>query len=247
MFDFNSIFLISIIFLLAGFVKGASGIGLPAISLAFLTMFMGIKVAIALVVMPGLLTNFWQVFGKFKLKNIIMRMWPLLICLFIFSLLGARVLVNNSEILTLLLGIILIFYASFSIINKKKIIISIRYEKLIGACAGALGGFFGGSTGTFIFPLALYVYSLKMDKDEFLQSIALVLISASLFLGIALTGNKLLTLELFIYSTYAVLPSFIGMYVGRKLQFKLNEDLFRKMFLFVLIIVGFLIINKAII
>ena len=247
MFDFNSIFLISIIFLLAGFVKGASGIGLPAISLAFLTMFIGIKTAIALVVMPGLLTNFWQVFGKFKLKNIIMRMWPLLICLFIFSLLGARVLVNNSEILTLLLGIILIFYASFSIINKKKIIISIRYEKLIGACAGALGGFFGGSTGTFIFPLALYVYSLKMDKDEFLQSIALVLISASLFLGIALTGNKLLTLELFIYSTYAVLPSFIGMYVGRKLQFKLNEDLFRKMFLFVLIIVGFLIINKAII
>ena len=102
MFDFNSIFLISIIFLLAGFVKGASGIGLPAISLAFLTMFIGIKTAIALVVMPGLLTNFWQVFGKFKIKNIIIRLWPLLICLFIFSLLGARVLVNNSEILRIL-------------------------------------------------------------------------------------------------------------------------------------------------
>ena len=247
MFDFNSIFLISIIFLRAGFVKGASGIGLPAISLAFLTMFIGIKTAIALVVMPGLLTNFWQVFGKFKIKNIIIRLWPLLICLFIFSLLGARVLVNNSEILTLLLGIILTSYASFSLINKKNIIIPLRYEKVIGACAGALGGFFGGSTGTFIFPLALYVYSLKMDKDEFLQSIALVLISASLFLGIALTGNKLWTLELFIYSTYATLPSFAGMYVGRKLQFKLNEEFFRKLFLFVLIVVGFLIINKAVI
>ena len=246
MFDFNSIFLISIIFLLAGFVKGASGIGLPAISLAFLTMFIGIKTAIALVVVPGLLTNFWQVFGAFKIKNIIIMLWPLLICLFIFSLLGARVLVNNSEILTLLLGIILTSYASLSLINKN-IIIPLRYEKVIGACAGALGGFFGGSTGTFIFPLALYVYSLKMDKDEFLQSIALVLISASLFLGIALTGNKLWTLELFIYSTYATLPSFAGMYVGRKLQFKLNEKFFRKLFLFVLIIVGFLIINKAVI
>ena len=247
MFDFNSIFLISIIFLFAGFVKGASGIGLPAISLAFLTMFVGIKVAIALVVMPGLLTNFWQVFGKFKIKNIIIRMWPLLICLFIFSLLGAKVLVNNSEILTLLLGVILILYASFSFIIKKRIIIPLKYEKVIGAFSGALGGFFGGSTGTFIFPLALYVYSLKMDKSEFLQSIALVLISASLFLGIALTGNKLWTIELFIYSTYAALPSFIGMYIGRKLQFKINEDFFRKIFLFVLIVVGFLIINKAVI
>ncbi len=246
MFDFNSIFLISVIFLFAGFVKGTSGIGLPAISLAFLTMFMGIKVAIALVVMPGLLTNFWQVFGRFKIKNIIIRMWPLLIFLFIFSLLGARILVNNSEILTLLLGVILSFYATISLIKKNEITIPVKYEKLIGAFAGALGGFFGGSTGTFIFPLALYVYSLKMNKNEFLQTIALVLISASLFLGIALTGNKLWTLELFLYSSYAVLPSFIGMYIGRNLQFILNEDLFRKIFLFVLIIIGLLIMNKAI-
>ena len=246
MFDFNSIFLISVIFLFAGFVKGTSGIGLPAISLAFLTMFMGIKVAIALVVMPGLLTNFWQVFGRFKIKNIIIRMWPLLIFLFIFSLLGARILVNNSEILTLLLGVILSFYATISLIKKNEITIPVKYEKLIGAFAGAFGGFFGGSTGTFIFPLALYVYSLKMNKNEFLQTIALVLISASLFLGIALTGNKLWTLELFLYSSYAVLPSFIGMYIGRNLQFLLNEDLFRKIFLFVLIIIGLLIMNKAI-
>ncbi|MBT4108834.1 MAG: sulfite exporter TauE/SafE family protein, partial [Pelagibacterales bacterium] len=57
MFDLNLILFVSVIFLFGGFVKGISGIGLPAISLAFLTMFMGIKIAVALVVMPGLLTN----------------------------------------------------------------------------------------------------------------------------------------------------------------------------------------------
>ncbi|MBH88216.1 MAG: hypothetical protein CMJ12_03550 [Pelagibacterales bacterium] len=247
MFDINYIILISAIFFLAGFVKGVSGIGLPAISLAFLTMFMGIKLAIALVVMPGLLTNFWQVFGKYKVKKITLRIWPLLIFLFIFSLLGAKVLVNNSELFTLFLGIILSFYALISLIKKNEIIIPIKYEKLIGAFAGAVGGFFGGSTGTFIFPLALYVYSLKMNKDEFLQTIALVLISASLFLGIALIGNKLWTVELFLYSSYAVLPSFIGMYIGRNLQYIINEVFFRKIFLFILMIIGLLIINKAII
>ena len=247
MLDINYILLISVIFLLAGFVKGVSGIGLPAIALAFLTMFMGIKFAIALVVMPGLLTNFWQVFGRYKVKNIILRMWPLLIFLFIFSLLGAKVLVNNSEFFTLILGIILSFYALVSLIKKNKTTIPIKYEKIIGAVTGALGGFFGGSTGTFIFPLAVYVYSLKMNKNEFLQTIALVLISASLFLGIALTGNKLWTLELFLYSSYAALPSFIGMYLGRNIQFMLNEDFFRKIFLFILMIIGLLIINKAII
>lgn len=246
MFDLNSLLLISLIFLLAGFVKGTSGVGLPAISIALLTMFIGIKAAVALVVMPGLLTNLWQLFGKIKIIKIIIRMWPLLVFLFIFSFLGARILVNNSEMLTLLLGFLLTFYALLSIIVSKIINIPIKYEKIIGAIVGALSGFFGGSTGTFIFPLALYVYSLKMPRDEFLQTIALVLVSASLFLGLALTGNNLWTIELFLYSLYATIPSFLGMYLGRILQIKIDENIFRKLFLLVLMLVGFLIINKAI-
>ena len=216
MFDLDLILLVSVIFLFGGFVKGISGIGLPAISLAFLTMFMGIKVAVALVVMPGLLTNLWQAFGKIKIKKIIYRMWPLLLFLFLFSFLGARILVDHSKFFTLFLGVLLSGYGIFSILVRKQIVIAKKYEKIIGVFAGAVGGFFGGSTGTFIFPLALYVYSLKMSQQEFLQSIALVLISASFFLGFALTGNKLWTWELFAYSTYAVIPSFIGMYIGRK-------------------------------
>jgi uncharacterized protein len=246
MFDLNSLLLISLIFLLAGFVKGTSGVGLPAISIALLTMFIGIKAAVALVVMPGLLTNLWQLFGKIKIIKIIIRMWPLLVFLFIFSFLGAGILVNNSEMLTLLLGFLLTFYALLSIIVSKIINIPIKYEKIIGAIVGALSGFFGGSTGTFIFPLALYVYSLKMPRDEFLQTIALVLVSASLFLGLALTGNNLWTIELFLYSLYATIPSFFGMYLGRILQIKIDENIFRKLFLLVLMLVGFLIINKAI-
>mgnify|MGYP003327613682 CR=1 FL=1 len=82
-----------------------------------------------------------------------------------------------------------------------------------------------------------------MSQQEFLQSIALVLISASFFLGFALTGNKLWTWELFAYSTYAVIPSFIGMYIGRKLQNKFDEKVFKKVFLSMLIIIGLLIIN----
>ena len=51
-------------------------------------MFMGIKVAVALVVMPGLLTNFWQDLVRLTLSKIIYRMWPLLLFVFLFSFLG---------------------------------------------------------------------------------------------------------------------------------------------------------------
>ena len=245
MFNFEVLIFITFIFLFAGFVKGVSGIGLPAVSLSLLTMLMGLKFAVALVVMPGLLTNVWQSIGKTKIILIIKRLWPLVLTMFCFSLIGASLLIKHSDSLTILLGFLLIVYGSISIFLKKRYFIPKRFEKLIGFLSGSLGGFFGGSTGTFVFPIALYVYSLNMTKEEFLQTIALVLITASLCLGFSLTVTSLWSYSLALYSLYAVIPSLIGMYIGRKVQLKLKEEIFRKIFLFMIIVVGFLIILRS--
>ena len=84
-----------------------------------------------------------------------------------------------------------------------------------------------------------------MTKEEFLQTIALVLITASLCLGFSLTVTSLWSYSLALYSLYAVIPSLIGMYIGRKVQLKLKEEIFRKIFLFMIIVVGFLIILRS--
>ena len=244
MFDLEVLLFITLIFLFAGFVKGVSGIGLPAVSLSLLTMIMGLKFAVALVVMPGLLTNVWQAIGKTRIILIIQRLWPLVLTMFCFSLIGSSLLIKHSYYLTILLGCLLILYGSISVFLKKQYFIPKKYEKLLGFISGSFGGFFGGSTGTFVFPIALYIYSLNMTKDEFLQTIAFVLITASFCLGFSLTVSNLWSFSLAIYSFYAVIPSIIGMYIGRKVQSNLEEGIFRKIFLFMIIIVGFLIVIR---
>jgi len=244
MFDIEVLLLITIIFIFAGFVKGFSGIGLPAVALSFLTMIMGLKLAVALVVMHGLLTNVWQALGKTKITTIILRMWPLIITMFCFSLLGSSILVRYSNALTILLGCLLIIYGLLSIFLKKQYFIPKKYEKIVGFISGSLGGFFGGSTGTFVFPTALYVYSLNMRREEFLQSVALVLITASVCLGFSLSVTSLWSFNLACYSSYAVLPSFLGMYIGRKFQLRFEEKFFRKIFLIMISVIGCLIILR---
>ena len=49
-------------FLLAGFVKGIVGLGLPTISLALLTALLDLPTAMALLVVPAFCTNIWQGF-----------------------------------------------------------------------------------------------------------------------------------------------------------------------------------------
>ena len=49
-----------LIFLLAGTVKGIVGFGLPLVSITLLTPLYGLVDAIAVMVLPAMVTNFWQ-------------------------------------------------------------------------------------------------------------------------------------------------------------------------------------------
>ncbi len=56
------------IFLLGGAVKGTVGFGLPLVSITLLTPFYGLVDAIGLMVIPAVVTNFWQALagGNFR-------------------------------------------------------------------------------------------------------------------------------------------------------------------------------------
>src|SRR5712672_1875199 len=49
-------------FLLAGFVKGVIGLGLPTVSMGLLAVTMQPSRALAIVIVPAIVTNIWQTF-----------------------------------------------------------------------------------------------------------------------------------------------------------------------------------------
>src|SRR5258708_32627823 len=65
-------------FLLAGFVKGFIGMGLPAIATGLLTMMMAPGQAAALLVMPNAATNAWQALTGKHLGGLLRRVCGLL-------------------------------------------------------------------------------------------------------------------------------------------------------------------------
>src|SRR5271154_5521972 len=71
--------LITVAFLLAGFVKGALGLGLPTVAMGLLAVSMPPARALAIVIVPAIVTNIWQTFVGPYLRDIIRRLWPLLI------------------------------------------------------------------------------------------------------------------------------------------------------------------------
>src|SRR5260221_2214038 len=72
------LFFIAAALLLAGFVKGVVGLGLPTVSIGLLAVTMQPSRAIAIVIVPAIVTNIWQTFAGPHLRDIIRRLWPLM-------------------------------------------------------------------------------------------------------------------------------------------------------------------------
>src|ERR1700712_247800 len=70
---------IAAVFMLAGFVKGVIGLGLPTVSIGLLAVSMPPAHALAIVIVPAIVTNIWQTFVGPYLRDIVRRLWPLMI------------------------------------------------------------------------------------------------------------------------------------------------------------------------
>src|SRR3954469_21866920 len=71
--------LVAAAFLLAGLLKGVIGLGLPTVSMGLLAVTMQPSHALAIVIVPAIITNIWQTFVGPYLRDIIKRLWPLMI------------------------------------------------------------------------------------------------------------------------------------------------------------------------
>ncbi|MBT3306170.1 MAG: sulfite exporter TauE/SafE family protein, partial [Alphaproteobacteria bacterium] len=75
----DSLVLIGLTFLLAGFVKGVIGMGLPTVSLAILTTGFGLIPAMSLMIVPSFITNVWQAGQGGAFRELVRRFWVMIV------------------------------------------------------------------------------------------------------------------------------------------------------------------------
>ena len=72
---------IGLTFLLAGFVKGVVGLGLPTVAVGLLGLVMPPAQAAALLVAPSMVTNVVQLFSGPRFGTLLQRLWPMLVAI----------------------------------------------------------------------------------------------------------------------------------------------------------------------
>jgi uncharacterized membrane protein YfcA len=234
-------------FLLAGFVKGVIGLGLPTVSMGLLAVTMAPGQAIAIVIVPAIVTNVWQTFGGPYLRDIIRRLWPLMAGTVIGIWLNAGLLTGPyAPYGTVILGVLLIIYAIMGL-TKLQFSVAPRNEKWIGGVVGLITGVVSAGTGVQVFPSMPYMQAIGMEKDELVQALGVFFTVATVALAFNVTASGLLTAATALPGAIAMAASFAGMFIGQALRSRMQPETFRHWFLIALIFLGLYIGGNALI
>jgi len=245
MTDPVSIAAIVLAFLLGGGVKGLAGMGLPAVTVAVLTFAFGLPAAMALMIVPGLLTNFWQATSGGHAWPALRRILPFLLASLCTIWFGTGLLVTmDSSWLVFVLGMILTVYALVNLLGFV-VNISRAHERWIGPLFGAVNGVTTGMTGVTSTPSVIYLNGLGMKRDMMVQAMGLLFFISYIVLSGALWLRGLLNTEIGLISVAAVIPALVGMEIGRRLRSYTTESSFKRVLNYVLLAMGLYLMVRS--
>jgi uncharacterized protein len=241
----TNIFLIAAVLALAGFIKGVIGLGLPTVSVGLLAVSMPPAHALAIVIMPAIVTNIWQTFVGRYLRDILRRLWPMLAGTAIGIWSGAGLMTGPyARYGTMILGILLVIYALISLI-KIQFSVAPANAKWVGGIVGLLTGVISAATGVQVIPSMPFMQAIGMEKDELVQALGVFFTTATVALAFNLTNAGLLNASTAVPGIVALAAAFTGMFIGQAVRTRLPPEAFRCGFLIAMLLLGIYLAGSA--
>lgn len=235
---FLFLLLLTLIFLVAGTVKGVTGMGLPTVAMGLLGTVMAPATAAAMLIIPSFVTNAWQLLAGPATTALLRRLWLMMLGIVVGTVGSASLLVRvDAKWSGLALGLALVLYASYALISPV-LSVSARLARWLSPVVGLVTGTITGATGVFVMPAVPYLQALRLDKDELVQALGLSFTVSTIALAVGLSAHGAFKVDLLGLSTIALIPALVGMWLGQQIRARISPRRFRQFFLSFLLLLG---------
>ncbi|MEM6483241.1 MAG: sulfite exporter TauE/SafE family protein [Pseudomonadota bacterium] len=233
----------------AGVVKGVVGFAMPMLMISGLSSVMPPDIALAGLILPTLVTNLWQGFrqGPGAAFHSMRRFRLFLISGLIFMVAGAQLVpVMSASFMLLLLGIPVSLFGLSSLMGYAP-----RLPEKPGAKAeasvGAITGVLGGISGIWGPTTVAMLTALQTEKREQMRVQGVIFSMGSLVLTLAHLGSGVLNPQSAVFSAILIPPALIGLGLGFSVQDRIDQAMFRKLTLLVLVVSGLNLVRRGLV
>ena len=238
--------MIGLAYFFAAVVKGVTGLGYASTCLPILTLALGLKDALPLVLIPSVASNVMVMTSAGRLRASATRFWPMLVCAAIGVFTGVYALTRvDGDSAAAGLGAVLVIYVAFSLISPAFRLDEARarpFEPLVGA----MTGFVNGLTGSQVVPVIPYLLSLDLERARFLQASNLSFTISSAAMFVALGAAGIMTMAAVAISAAGLVCVATGVRLGQRMARRLSPPAFRRAVLVVLGALGIGLVLRAV-
>jgi uncharacterized membrane protein YfcA len=228
------------IFIVAGAVKGVSGMGLPTVAMSLLSIVVSPGTAAGLLVVPSLATNVLQCWGPYACQ-LIRRFWLLWLCVFVGAWWSPLPPVDRASGARALLGAVLLVYGVWGLF-KSALPSPGQNEGWISPVVGYVAGVLTAATGVFVMPLTPYLQALGLEKDQLVQALGISFTVCTLALASRLTSATVASATLSWIGLASLCASIAGLWAGTAIRKRIDRARFRQILFAVFALLGALML-----
>lgn len=224
--------LIALILVLAGLVKGVTAMGLPTLGMGLLSLMMPPAEAAAILIAPTIVTNVVQFASGPRRWPVLRRFWPLGLATFLGTVVGGAGFGGlESHLAPAVLGGTLLIYGVMGL-GRFHVNTPARFQPWLSPVMGLASGLLTGTTGVTVMPVAPYLQSLGLHREDLVQAMGLAFSMGSFGLMAALStkGAPLASGTALLVTGAALIPAFAGMEIGRRVRQAISQQTFRACF-----------------
>lgn len=249
--DLPTYILISIILFFGAFLQSVVGFGYNVLGVPSLTILLNsARSAVTVISIPSFLNCLlivWRILrgesGQVPID--FKRLVPLLIGGAAGTLVGATLLAALDPSIALIsLGILLLIFVFTDKIRKNwqpNPLHAGRLALIVGLITGVLSGLAGVSGPT----LAPYLYSLKLDKHQFVYYLNVLFIFFAIFQFFSFTVLGFFTWERILLAISLIPISLLGVYIGAVARSKVSQVLFNRLVLTILFLTSLDLLRRG--
>ncbi|MEP5729084.1 MAG: sulfite exporter TauE/SafE family protein [Sulfitobacter sp.] len=230
----------------SGFVKGVVGFAMPLVMISGLTLFLAPELALAGLILPTLVANIAQAMrqGPAAAWGSIKKFRYFLFAGGVALVLAAQtVRVLPIEALQLAIGVPTVGYA---ILQLAGVQFQLPHQRpIMESFVGVVAGIMGGLSAVWGPPTVMYLTALNTPKADQMRIQGVIYCAGSIALVGAHLGSGVLRTETVPFSILLILPAFAGMWVGGRVVDAIDQVMFKRATLLVLLLAGSNLIRRA--
>jgi hypothetical protein len=231
----------------AGFVKGAVGFAMPMILVSAFAVFLPQNVALAGLILPTLVTNISQAFrqGVAPARETALTYRRFLIGTGVCIALSAPFADAIPRMAyLLLLGIPITVFAALQLMGRS-LAIPLHDRARAEWALGVVGGLYGGISGIWGPPLLVFLLSTGAEKLQVIRAQGVVFLIGAVVLLASHLGTGIANAQSMTFSAALCVPALAGLYLGYRVQDRLDQGRFRRWTQVLLVLTGLNMVRLA--